>query len=91
MTPIFFAITRSFWATVAGIALVVFGAPPEVLAGIGQAWSWIASLWGGMVDPVVAGEQVQRIAPLALWVFALQQRAGKARPYTIRPTAETLK
>jgi hypothetical protein len=90
MTPIFFAWTRSFWATVAGIGIAIFGAPPEVLDGAGQAWAWLASFWGSDVTAQAAGAQIQRIAPLMLWIFAMHQRSGSARPYTMRASRETL-
>jgi hypothetical protein len=83
MTPIFFAWTRSFWATVAGLGLVLFDAPPEVLRSIGDT---LHTVWPAMIGSG-AGDFLVKAAPAALWAFALQQRSGAARPYTVDPKA----
>lgn len=82
MEPIFFAWTRSFWLTVSGIALQLFGAPPEVLHSIGLILSWVLPWPAEQI-----GDTLVRVGPAILWGLALQQRAGSARPYTIDPRA----
>lgn len=82
MKPIFFAWTRSFWLTVFGILVLVFGAPPEVLNGIGAIVATVTP-W----TPEQVGNALTVTAPAILWVIALQQRAGAARPYTRDPKA----
>jgi len=82
MKPIFFAWTRSFWLSVVGIVILIFGAPPEVLNGIG---TFVASVtpW----EPNQVGWVLNSVAPAVLWFFAMQQRSGTARPYTLDPSA----
>lgn len=82
MPPIFFAWTRSFWATVVGFAILFFGAPAEVVQGASQLLAW-ALPWSA--DEI--GAALLRIAPMVLWAFAMQQRSGSARPYTTDPRA----
>ena len=82
MKPIFFAWTRSFWLTVIGLAMLIFGAPPEVLYGIG---AFIATVTPWTAEQV--GNALTVTAPAILWVIALQQRSGAARPYTRDPKA----
>ncbi len=82
MTPIFFAWTRSFWLSVAGIALVIFGAPPDVLQGI--AWG-LARVLPWSTAQITDG--LVTVAPAVLWALALHQRSGAARPYTADPRA----
>jgi len=77
MKPIFFAWTRSFWLSVIGLAMLIFGAPPEVLHGIGAVLSTVTPWTAEQV-----GSALTVTAPAILWVIALQQRSGAARPYT---------
>lgn len=82
LPPIFFAWTRSFWMSVAGIALVVFGAPPDVMRGL--AWGLATVLPWSEAD-ITRG--LVTAAPAVLWALALHQRSGAARPYTVDPRA----
>jgi len=82
MNPIFFAWTRSFWLSVIGIVILIFGAPPEVLDGIGTFVAVITP-W----QPEQVGSVLNSIAPAVLWAAALHQRSGAARPYTLDPSA----
>lgn len=82
MKPIFFAWTRSFWLTVFGIVLLIFGAPPDVLNGIAVIVASVTP-W----TPGAVGDVLNVIAPVALWLGAMQQRSGSARPYTLDPGA----
>ena len=82
MKPIFFAWTRSFWLAVIGLAVLIFGAPPEVLQGIGAVVSTVTPWTAEQV-----GNALTVTAPAILWVLALHQRAGAARPYTRDPKA----
>lgn len=79
--PIFFAWTRSFWFTVAGI-LSMFEAGAPVLRGVATV---VAPLVG--MDADTLGDGLVAVAPAVLWVAALHQRRGAARPYTINPKA----
>ena len=84
--PIFFAVTRSFWLTVSGIALVLEQGQPVVraiatlivaLAGaFGIAWD-VASMTAWCMD----------VAPAVLWVAAMQQRAHAAQLLHMRAAA----
>lgn len=80
--PIFFAATKSFWLTVVGIMLLIFEAPSEVLYGLAEPLALILP-W----TPTQIGDSLTRVAPAILWAFAIQQRAGAARPYTADPKA----
>lgn len=82
MKPIFFAWTRSFWLTAIGVAVLIFGAPVEVLNGIGAAIAIFTPY-----DTVTITEALNTIAPAVLWLAAIQQRSGAARPYTLDPRA----
>lgn len=82
MAPIFFAWTRSFWLSLAGILLLIFGASPEVIHGIGTALAVVLP-W----DAATINATMVQLAPAVLWALALQQRSGAARPYTLDPTA----
>ena len=84
--PIFFGITRSFWLTVGTCALILEQGEPAIRA-LAQAVVLLSGT--GDVDAVMAW--VQTIAPVITTLLALQQRAGAARPYTIRLTRETRK
>jgi len=77
MKPIFFAWTRSFWLSAIGLAMLIFGAPPEVLQGIGAVVSTVTP-W----NAEQVGNTLTVTAPAILWVIAMQQRSGAARPYT---------
>ena len=84
MQPIFFLVTRSFWATVAGLA-VVLGAGEPVIAGV-----------AAVLDPLLPWDAATitawclRVAPAVLWLYALRERGAtglRARPYTLNPRA----
>lgn len=77
--PIFIFITRSFWLTFAGI-VSLFSAGQEVLSSVAF---FVAPLFG--TDPVALTAILVKAAPIVLWLAALQQRSGAARPYTLRP------
>ncbi len=88
--PIFFGITRSFW----------FGIMPALLALLDLV---IAASDAGSVGPIAgliaqatgwdagSAETVLRGAGSLGALIVAQQRAGAARPYTVRANAETLK
>ena len=80
--PIFFGITRSFWFTVVGGASLLFGAGNEVLLSIGA----FADVLLGASEPTV-GPFLVDVAPMVLWLLALNERKGAARPYTVDPRA----
>lgn len=80
--PIFILWTRSFLATIGGIVLIFFSADPAVLQSIGDAVSYVLPFVGDNL-----GETLIKLAPAALWAFAIHQRSGAARPYTLDPTA----
>jgi len=91
--PIFFLVTRSFWAFVTTIALILDQGEPVIRALVALAATVCASC-GIDVDAVTM--QVMEIAPLATLIVAMWQRsggwgAGEARPYTVRPSPETLR
>lgn len=92
-TPIFFLVTRSFWAFVATIALILDQGEPMVRALVVLAAAVCASCG---IDVNAVTLQVMEIAPLATLIIAMWQRsggwgAGEARPYTLRPAPETLR
>jgi len=45
----------------------------------------------GAGDVAALTEWLQAVAPIITLALMLQQRAGAARPYTVKPSAETLK
>lgn len=99
-SPIFFGVTRSFWAFLAGAALFFQQGEP-VVAGLAtllaNLWTWLDFLAGqaGARLPELTAPAITRwfmsIGPFVCFLVAMQQRAGAARPYTVKPTRETLK
>lgn len=84
--PIFFAITRSFWLAVTTVALILEQGEPMIRACV----QLVVTLLGyGDVEAAVAW--VQTVAPVLTLLMVLQQRAGAARPYTVRPSRKSLK
>ena len=79
--PIFFAWTRSFWLTASGVILAVFSLDDGNLRAMGDALAIIPGVGDGL------GEILVQIAPLVMFVLAMQQRSGASRPYTLDPTA----
>ena len=79
--PIFFAWTRSFWLTASAILLGLFSLDDGNLRALGDAMSIIPGVGDGL------GEILVQIAPLVMFVLAMQQRSGASRPYTLDPTA----
>ena len=88
--PIFFGITRSFWAAVAA-ATMMFDALMQALADeatAGPVATMFAAWFGWDVDTVTA---TMKVFGPTLAIFIAQQRMGAARPYTLRADAVTLK
>lgn len=83
MKPIFFAWTRSFWAGALAILSSLDGILPLLIDP--QVQGPISQLVGHFTGYDVQG-LVAAATPL-LTFFALQQRSGSARPYTIDPRA----
>lgn len=84
--PIFFAITRSFWLFVLTVCLILEQGEPAIRA-VAQL---VVTIWGaGDVEALVAW--VQTVAPVATVALLVRERAGAARPYTIKPTRRALK
>ena len=77
--PLFFAFTRSFWLTVLGIAALLVGDTGAVEA----VATLIAMVFSTEAEPIVGW--VQKMAPLVLFVAAMQQRMGAALPYSLNP------
>lgn len=84
--PIFFAVTRSFWLTVGGIALVLEQGEPVVRA-LATLIVSLGGLAGQVWDVGTMTAWCMDVAPAVLWVAAMQQRAHAARPYTVNPRA----
>lgn len=76
MEPIFIGWTRSFWATVGTVALIV--SDSAILDPLIDAAD---SLWPG------AGGVIATWAPVVTAVWAIYERSGAARPYTLDPRA----
>lgn len=88
--PIFFGITRSFWAAVAAAAML-FDALMQALSNAetaGPVATMFAAWFGWDVETVTATMNV--FGP-TMAIFIAQQRMGKARPYTIRANPVTLR
>lgn len=89
MSPIFFGITRSFWFGVVP-ALLVLADIAVALAQdgtVGPVADLIATITGCSADTATA--ILRGVGALAALIVA-QQRAGSARPYTVRATKETM-
>ena len=84
--PIFFLITRSFWLAVTTVALMLEAGEPMIRAAVQLA---VTILGHGDVDAATAW--VQTVAPVVTLILTVQQRAGAARPYTVRPSRKALK
>ena len=88
MPPIFFAWTRSFWFGVLSVLAAVGAMSPDQVRPLVMAF---ASIWSD--DPRVAADVAVSLLPMLSAVsttFALHQRSGNARPYTLRLSADTL-
>lgn len=88
MNPIFFAATKSFWFTVAGLAMVLEQGEPVIrsIATIVVALSYQIG-WTLSTDTLT--QWALDIMPAVLWIAAMQQRTQPgARPYTINPGAK---
>lgn len=79
--PIFFAVTRSFWACMATIALILGQGEPMIRS----IATLVAMITNGDAD--VYTQWGVDIAPLFTLGIVLQQRAGASRPYTTDPRA----
>lgn len=79
--PIFIGITRSFWSFMATAALIMDLGEP-VIRALATAG---ALVFGYDVDDVTA--RTMEILPLVTLAFAMQQRSGASRPYTMDPRA----
>lgn len=98
--PVFIFITRSFWFAVGAFALFV-GQGKEVVEAAAvllvTVWTWLDFLAGLAGLRLPAGDAaaltafIMKIGPLAGFLMALQQRSGAARPYTVKPTRQTLR
>lgn len=86
MKPIFFAWTKSFWLSVAGILLIVAEMPHDAVRAALVLFARIISPVVGYAPADIADALVD-LVPVLLWVAAIQQRSGAARPYTADPTA----
>ena len=88
--PIFFAWTRSFWAGILPILLILVDVIAQAFSMFADAQvgppiaGTIAGLFG--LDAAKVEATMRGLAPLFALVIA-QQRAGAARPYTINPRA----
>lgn len=88
--PIFFGITRSFWAAV-GAAVMMFDALMQALADeatAGPVATMLAAWFGWEVETVTA---TMRVFGPTLAIFIAQQRMGAARPYSLRADPVTLR
>ncbi len=79
--PIFFLWTRSFWLSVLGVGALL----AQDTAAI-QSFAEIIAMVTEY-DAVELTERAVKLAPAVLFIAALQQRAGAARPYTTDPKA----
>lgn len=84
--PIFFAWTRSFWLSVAGILLLVAEVPKEATEAAILFFAKVAA----PVLPWSAADiasTMTDLLPALIWLAVLHQRSGAARPYTTDPRA----
>lgn len=90
-SPIFFAITRSFWAAMALLALMLDAAllaiqdDPEAASIIANVIASFIGLETATVEPVL-----RAFVPV-LGLFIAQQRMGASRPYTARIDGDTIR
>lgn len=77
--PIFILWTRSFWLSVVGVAVLLAGDITAIHSLVGL----IAPLFG--LDPAPIANWMVRAAPGVLFIAALFERSGSARPYTANP------
>lgn len=87
--PIFIGITRSFWlgivpALLVALDLLVALAQSDTVGPVAE----LLELTTG-INAATATTLMRGIAPLAAIIIA-QQRAGAARPYTLKVNPETL-
>ena len=85
MRPIFFAWTRSFWFAVAGAAIALGQAPPEVV----NALAWIAAQALPWPQEAIA-EALPHVLTVLAFAGVIWTRSGSARPYTTALRKETL-
>lgn len=85
--PIFIGWTRSFWAGILPILLIVVDISVQALAdaAVGPPVAGLIAR-GFDIDPDLVEQTMLRLTPLFALIIA-QQRAGAARPYTIDPRA----
>lgn len=79
--PIFILWTRSFWLSVLGVGALL-AADPAAIKSIAEIISWVTS-W----EAEAITSKAIKAAPAVLFLAALQQRSGAARPYTLNPGA----
>lgn len=79
--PIFFLWTRSFWLSVLGVGALL----AQDTAAI-QAFAEIIAMVTDLEAEAIT-ERALKLAPAVLFLAALQQRSGAARPYTMNPKA----
>lgn len=80
--PIFFAYTRSFWAFIVTVLLTIHETGEPMVRAIATPLALASG-----ADPEVWTGYGITLLPLITMGFALQQRMGAARPYTIDPRA----
>lgn len=79
--PIFILWTRSFWLSVLGVGALL-AQDTAAIEAIAEVIAMVTD-W----DAEAISQKAMKVAPLVLFVSALQQRSGAARPYTINPKA----
>ena len=79
--PIFFLWTRSFWLSVLGVGALL-AQDTAAIAAIAELIALVTDY-----DATIITEKALKLAPLVLFIAALQQRSGAARPYTMNPKA----
>ncbi len=79
--PIFFLWTRSFWLGVLGVGALL----AQDMAAVQSFADILEMLFD--IDAAALTEKAMKLAPAVLFVAALQQRSGAARPYTTNPKA----
>jgi hypothetical protein len=91
MPPIFFAATRSFWLGIVPILMILLDVAVTLAADAtsGPPVAGVIARALGF-DAAAVEAAMLKLAPLFALVIA-QQRAGKARPYTLRATRDTIR